>query len=190
MTFSIKDLPLNGLKLITRQRLTDDRGFFSRLFCADELNELGWHKPIAQVNQTLTVTKGTVRGLHYQRPPFLETKLVSCIRGAVWDVAIDLRLDSPSFLKWHAEILSADNNQAMSIPDGFAHGFQTITDNVELLYFHSEFYRPKSEAALNVKDPKLSIPWPLDVNILSSRDHEHPFITDEFKGVNLELSSL
>ena len=121
---AIADLPLAGLKRIERQRLGDARGFLSRLFCAEELAAAGWSKPIAQINQTFTAKRGTVRGLHFQYPPHAEMKLVSCLRGEVWDVAVDVRAGSKTFLRWHAERLSADNGCALLIPEGFAHGFQ------------------------------------------------------------------
>ena len=125
--FRIQSTPLSGLQVITRQMLGDHRGFLSRLFCADELAQAGWTKPIAQINHTYTAKKGTVRGMHFQHPPHAEMKLVSCIRGEVWDVAVDLRANSPTFLHWHAEVLSADNHKALLIPEGFAHGFQTLS---------------------------------------------------------------
>ena len=180
---SISELPLLGLKLISRQTLADSRGSLSRIFCAETLEEAGWHQSIAQLNHTKTLTRGTVRGMHYQLPPHSELKLVSCIRGEIWDVVVDLRSNSPTFLKWHAEILSAENNGALLIPEGCAHGFQTQTDNVEVLYCHSEAYQPASEAGLNPQDPFLSINWPLKISELSSRDAEHPMISGTFKGV-------
>ena len=111
--FLITDTPLIGLKRVQRQVLRDERGFLSRLFCADELHAAGWYGSVAQINHTCTRQAGTVRGLHYQKPPHAEIKLVSCLRGAVWDVAVDLRLGSPTFLRWHAELLSADNGRAL-----------------------------------------------------------------------------
>ena len=134
--FTINDLPLADLKLIERKRLGDDRGFFTRLFCAEALAESGWLKPIVQINHTYTAQGGTVRGMHYQQPPYTEMKLVSCLQGEVWDVAVDLRADSPTFLHWHAEVLSADNNRAMLIPEGFAHGFQTTGKVVNIRYMN------------------------------------------------------
>ena len=116
--FTISDLSLAGLKLITRQRLGDSRGFLSRLFCAEELAAAGWVKPVAQINHTYTAIRGTLRGMHFQRPPHAEMKLVSCLRGEVWDVAVDVRPGSPTFLCWHAERLSANNGQALLIPEG------------------------------------------------------------------------
>lgn len=183
--FTISDLPLAGLKLVERQRLGDYRGFLARLFCAEELAEAGWNRPIAQINHTMTAHKGTVRGLHFQHPPQAEMKLVSCIKGEVWDVAVDLRPDSRSFLAWHAEILSAENGKALLIPEGFAHGFQALTDEAELLYCHSAAYAPGAEAGLNPVDPALAIAWPLEIAEMSDRDREHPLIGAGFVGVRL-----
>lgn len=181
--FSFADLPLFGLKLVTRQRLGDHRGFLTRLFCRDELALAGWTKPIAQINHTYTAKQGTVRGMHFQRNPHAEMKLVSCIKGEIWDVAIDLREESPTFLKWHAEYLSNENGLAMLIPEGFAHGFQALTDDVELFYCHSEVYTVDAENGLNPRDPSLEINWPLSISEISLRDAGHPLITTEFKGV-------
>ncbi len=183
--FTITDLSLAGLKLIERQRLEDNRGFLTRLFCTEAFTESGWHKPIAQINHTYTAQRGAVRGMHYQRQPYAEMKLVSCLQGEIWDVAVDLRADSPTFLHWHAEIISADNKRAMLIPEGFAHGFQTLTDNVQLLYFHSVPYHLEAEAALNVQDPQLAIKWPIAITELSIRDTKHPLIDTKFEGVSL-----
>lgn len=183
--FEISELPLAGLKRVVRKHLGDQRGFLSRIFCAEELAAIGWVKSIAQINHTYTAKMGTVRGIHFQRPPHAEMKLVSCIRGEVWDVAVDLRANSPTFLKWHAERLSEANGYAMLIPEGFAHGFQTLTDNVEMLYCHSEAYADGAEAGLNHHDPRLAIAWPLTIAEISSRDTGHPLITDKFKGVQI-----
>ncbi|WP_275097487.1 dTDP-4-dehydrorhamnose 3,5-epimerase family protein [Sedimenticola hydrogenitrophicus] len=183
--FTIFDTPLAGLKLVERQRLGDNRGFLSRLFCAEELAVAGWHKPLAQINHTYTTQRGTVRGMHFQHPPHAEMKLVSCIRGKVWDVAMDLRTISPSFLHWHAEELSADNCRALLIPEGFAHGFQALTDEVELLYCHSAPYHAEAEAGLNPQDSTLAINWPLEITELSSRDAHHPMIDQNFSGLAL-----
>lgn len=177
------DLPLGGLRRVTRQRLGDHRGFLARLFCAEDLAAAGWLKPIAQINHTFTATKGTVRGMHYQRPPHAEMKLVTCLRGEVWDVAVDLRLASPTFLQWHAERLSSENGCALLLPEGFAHGFQALTDDVELLYCHSAPYVPSAEAGLNPHDKMLAIPWPLPIAELSSRDALHTMLDHEFEGL-------
>jgi dTDP-4-dehydrorhamnose 3,5-epimerase len=183
--FSISDTPLGSLKRVRRNRLQDERGSLSRLFCADELHAAGWYGPVAQINHTCTQQVGTVRGLHYQKPPHAEIKLVSCLRGRVWDVAVDLRADSPTFLQWHAEELSADNGCALLIPQGFAHGFQVLEAGSELLYCHSAAYAPQAEAGLNPLDPRLAITWPLPVQNLSPRDVGHPMISADFEGVRL-----
>jgi dTDP-4-dehydrorhamnose 3,5-epimerase len=183
--FTITDLILGGLKLIERQCLGDARGFFSRLFCVEELSLAGWNKPIAQINYSYTAARGTVRGMHFQRPPHAEMKLVSCIRGEVWDVAIDVRAGSKTFLRWHAEHLSADNGHALLIPEGFAHGFQTLTSDVELLYCHSAAYAATAEAGLNAKDPILAITWPLHIAEMSLKDAQHPMLANGFAGVEL-----
>lgn len=180
----ILNLPLAGLKRITRQHLGDHRGFLSRLFCSNELALAGWHKPIAQINHACTAALGTVRGMHFQQPPEAEMKLVSCIRGEVWDVAVDLRHGSPTFLRWHAEPLSAANGHALLIPEGFAHGFQAITDDVELLYCHSAAYSPSADAGLNPQDPALAITWPLSISTVSARDSQRAMITTHYEGIS------
>ena len=174
--FDITDLPLPGLKLIQRKPLGDARGFLARLFCADELSTAGWQQPIVQINHTYTARRGTVRDMHYQQPPHAEMKLVTCLRGGIWDVAVDLRAASLTFLHWHAEILSAENHRALLIPEGFAHGFQALTDDVQLLYCHSAAYQPEYERGLNALDPRLEIDWPLTITELSQRDSKHPHI--------------
>lgn len=183
--FTITDTSLSGLKVIERQCLGDARGFLSRLFCSDELTAAGWIKPIAQINQTYTAKAGTIRGMHFQYPPHAEMKLVSCLRGAVFDVAVDLRAGSPTFLKWYGVRLSAENRCALLIPEGFAHGFQTLTDDVVLLYCHSVPYEPSAEAGLHPHDPVPAIPWPLPVTELSARDGRHPLVSAAFKGIAL-----
>lgn len=183
--FAILDTPIVGLKLVERQHVGDSRGFLSRLFCAEELAAVGWKRPIAQINQTLTQKKGTIRGMHFQHSSYAEMKLVTCLRGEIWDVAVDLRAESPTFLQWHAEKLSAENRRALLIPEGFAHGFQTLSDDCELLYLHSMAYMPTAEAGLNSQDSTLSITWPLAISELSTRDAQHPMLDDQFKGLTL-----
>ncbi len=182
---TVTDLPLSGLRLVKRKRLGDSRGFLSRLFCSEELVTAGWIKPIAQINHTHTVLQGTVRGMHFQRPPHAEMKLVTCLHGEVWDVALDVRVDSPTYLHWYAERLSADNGRAILIPEGFAHGFQTLTNDVELLYCHTAAYNSDAEDALNPRDARLAIGWPLPIAELSARDAAHPLIGSGFEGVRI-----
>ena len=180
---TVTDLPLAGLKRVARQRLGDDRGFFARLFCAEELHAAGWREAVAQVNHTMTARKGTVRGMHFQPPPHAEMKLVSCVRGEVFDVAVDLRRGSPTFLRWHAEHLSAENNRGLLIPQGFAHGVQALTDDAELIYCHSAAYDAASEGGLNPRDPRLAIAWPLPITELSARDAQAAMLDAAFTGM-------
>ncbi|GAB5462826.1 dTDP-4-dehydrorhamnose 3,5-epimerase family protein [Hoeflea alexandrii] len=166
----------NGPVLVQRKPFVDERGAFTRIFCAEALAEIGWPGPVAQINHSRTSRAGTLRGMHYQRPPHAEAKLVVCIRGAVHDVAVDIRRDSPSR---HAHVgveLSADVGTAILIPEGFAHGFQALTDDVELIYIHSVAYNQQHETGLRHDDPALGIAWPLPVTGLSARDAAHPVI--------------
>lgn len=181
--FTITDLPLSGVRLVERRLLGDQRGFLTRLFAADELAAAGWRKPITDINHTYTARRGTVRGMHFQRPPHAEMKLVSCLKGAVWDVAVDLRSGSPTFLQWTAQELSAENRRAMLIPEGFAHGFQALSDHVEMLYCHSSPYVATAEGGLNATDRRLDIRWPLEISELSARDSNHPALDQRFAGV-------
>ncbi len=177
-----------GLKVLQRKPLGDARGYLERMFCAEELEPLLAGRRIVQVNHTLTATRGTVRGLHFQHPPHAETKFVSCLRGEVFDVAVDLRRDSPTFLHWHGEILSADNHRTLMIPEGCAHGFQTLSDDCEMLYFHTAAYRAEAEGGLNALDPVVAIKWPRDVVMMSDRDRSLPLFSSEFKGLSEVLS--
>jgi dTDP-4-dehydrorhamnose 3,5-epimerase len=156
-----------------------------RLFCSSELAEVIEGTSIAQINHTLTRARGTVRGLHFQHPPYAEIKLVTCLHGEVFDVAVDLRRGSPTFLSWHAERLSGENHRTLAIPRGFAHGFQTLSEDCEMLYLHSAAYQPAAEAGLNPRDPRLAIHWPDEIAQLSERDASHPFIDESFQGVSL-----
>lgn len=180
--FTVTDLPLAGLRRVERHRRGDSRGFLARLFCAEDLAAAGWLRPVVQINHSYTAARGTVRGLHLQRPPHTEMKLVSCLRGAVWDVAVDLRPGSPTFGRWHAERLTADNGAALLIPEGFAHGFQTQSDDVELLYCHSAAYAPAAEAGVNPCDPDLAIAWPLPIAEMSERDRALPRLGTSLPG--------
>lgn len=183
--FEILETPLSGLRVLQRKPIGDSRGYLERLFCNEELQMLAPAKYIAQINHTLTALRGTVRGMHFQRPPHAEIKFVSCLRGEVFDVAVDLRHNSPTFLRWHAELLSADNHKTLVIPEGFAHGFQALTDNCEMLYFHTHTYQPGAESGLNAQDPRLAIQWPLPVGGVSPRDAGHPFLDENFSGMTL-----
>jgi dTDP-4-dehydrorhamnose 3,5-epimerase len=183
--FVFHQTPLTGLRLVERRPIEDARGFLARVYCAEEFLAAHWHKPVLQINHTLTRKRGTVRGLHFQHPPYVESKLVSCFRGHVFDVAVDLRRDSPTFLRWHGEHLSAENRFSMLIPEGFAHGFQALADDCELIYLHTACYQASAEGALNVSDPTLGIAWPLPITELSERDRAHPLISAGFQGIQL-----
>lgn len=179
---NIIDTPLQGLMLIQREPMEDTRGYLERLYCAQELDLLVPSKRIVQVNLSLTKRRGAVRGMHFQRAPHTETKFVTCLRGAVFDVAIDVRSGSATFLQWHAEILSAENHKTFLIPEGYAHGFQTLAEDCELLYLHTAAYEPAAESGLNPEDPGLAICWPVPISELSVRDRAHAMIADGFDG--------
>lgn len=183
--FTIQGTPLPHVKIVERHSIADLRGYLVRLFCAEELTEAGWQTPVAQINYTLTRKKGTVRGMHYQMPPNMEMKLINCLKGKIWDVAVDLREGSSTFLRWHGEELSENNCKGMLIPEGYAHGFQTLTDNVELLYLHSTNHAPRTESGVNPKDPNLSIVWPLAISELSVQDADRALLGSDFQGIKL-----
>jgi dTDP-4-dehydrorhamnose 3,5-epimerase len=182
--FGITDTPISGLRIVERTPRSDERGFLTRLFCSGELQAAGWTKPIAQINQTMTRRLGAVRGLHFQLPPHAEMKLVSCIRGEVWDVALDLRRRSPTFLKWFGASLSPDNGRALLIPEGFAHGFQALAADCELIYLHSCAYHAESEGGVNPQDPRVAINWPRAIAEMSPRDRGHPMLSPDFEGIS------
>ncbi len=181
--FEIQGTPLAGVQVVCRKPLVDSRGDFTRIFCAGDLAEFLDERKVMQINFTRTRESGVIRGIHFQRPPSAETKLVTCLRGEIWDVAVDLRRGSQTFLQHHAEILSAGNSRALLIPEGVAHGFQTLSDDVEILYCHTAPYAAEAEGGLHPLDPKLGIPWPLPVRHLSDRDQAHPWIENDFRGI-------
>lgn len=176
---------IHGVFRVDSRAVGDARGFLARSFCAKELAPAGWPGGVAQANITHTLRKGTVRGLHFQHPPHAEAKLVRCLRGKIWDVAVDLRAESPTFLQWHAEMLSHDDLNALLIPQGCAHGFQSLTDEVDMLYLHSAAHAPGSEGGLHANDPRLAIAWPLPIGEMSARDRGFPLLTTDFKGIRL-----
>ena len=172
-----ESLAIDGAYKITPKKLGDNRGAFARVYCAEEFSARGLNTDWVQMNTSINATKGTVRGLHFQRPPYAEIKLVRCVHGRVLDVFVDLRKNSPSFGKTCTVILNSDALESVYIPAGCAHGFQTLTRDVELHYCHSQPYNPKYEAAVNLTDPTLSIDWPLPVSNISDRDLNHPPFT-------------
>lgn len=174
------DSPFAGAWVIRTQSRGDERGGLTRIFCARELMLVQEDLRFVQTNLSRTRAKGTVRGMHFQRGPALEAKLIRCLRGAVYDVMVDLRAGSPSFGLWHAVELSADNDIEVFIPPGCAHGFQALSDDVELLYQHTAYYSPLHEDGVRYDDPRLQIDWPLAVSVVSDRDRNHPIMGDDF----------
>ena len=183
MTFA--PTPLPGSFIIHPEPFADDRGWFARYYCKKEFSQIGHDKEWVQMNQSVNYKKGTLRGMHFQLPPYSEIKLVKCINGAVYDVIIDLRKGSETFLQWFGAELSSENKQMIYIPAGFAHGFQCLTDQCELLYHHSEFYLPGVEGGISYNDPKFNISWPLPVTVVSTKDLSHPLVDENFKGFDL-----
>jgi dTDP-4-dehydrorhamnose 3,5-epimerase len=175
--------PLDGLWVVETLPRGDTRGRLTRLSCERSLQTIRPGLHFRQVNLTRTSQRGTVRGMHFQHAPAAEIKLVRCLRGRVFDVAVDLRAGSATFGRWHAVELSDDNDLQLLIPQGFAHGFQTLTDDVELLYQHSADYDPACEDGVRHDDPALAIAWPLPVTVLSERDRSHRLMDAQFLGV-------
>ena len=166
--------------VVETEPFTDHRGSFARLFCARELAQVIGDRTIVQVNHSCTATVGAVRGLHFQRPPYAEMKLVRCLKGRVWDLAVDLRTGSPTFLQWHAEELTPANTRMLVIPEGCAHGFQVLEASSELLYLHTAFHTPEAEDGIPYNDTLLAINWPLPVTDLSQRDARQEAISSNF----------
>jgi len=181
--FIVEDLPFNGLKLIKRRFKNDNRGFFSKLYCTDQLSVHGFSKPVLQINHSFSTIKGTIRGMHYQINPYGDTKLVNLIRGEIVNVVVDLRIKSPTYLKSYSIKLTEGEGVGILIPYGFAQGFQTLADNTELIYCHSQEYHKDLDRGLNPFDPTLSINWPFPVSNISERDKSHQLIDLNFKGL-------
>lgn len=172
----IELLALAGAALIKAEPFRDHRGLFARFFCSRELARLLGPRQIVNVNFSRTHQVGAMRGMHFQFPPHQEMKLVRCMRGAVFDVCIDLRPDSPTYLHWHGETLSAADMNMLCLPEGFAHGFQALEPDSEVLYLHTAFYAPEAQGGLRFDDPAVGIEWPLEVTDISSRDASHPYL--------------
>lgn len=170
---------------ITPTPFMDDRGSFARLYCKNELLEIGHTKEILQINHSQNHKKGTLRGLHFQAPPFSEVKIIRCIKGAVFDIIIDIRKGSPTFLKHILVELSDKNQKALYVPEGFAHGFITLTDGAELIYYSTQFFTPNADRGLNYKDPMIKLDLPLSVDVISEKDANAEFLPVEFEGIEL-----
>ena len=178
-----KETSLKGSYVITIEPVEDERGWFARTYCKNEFLSIGHNKEWVQMNHSFTKQKATVRGMHYQRPPYGEIKLVRCIAGSVYDVIIDLRANSATYLQYFGIELSAVNKKMIYIPEGFAHGFQALSNDAELVYNHSQFYLPGVEAGVRYNEPSINIKWPLELTNISERDNSHPFIDANFKGL-------
>lgn len=177
---------VRGVFVIDLERIEDERGFFARAWCAEEFAAHGLTAAIAQANVAVNARAGTMRGMHYQLPPHAEAKVVRCVRGSIWDVALDLRPDSPTYLGHVGVELSAENRLALYVPEGCAHGYQTLEDDTETFYFHSAMYAPGSEAGVRWDDPAFGIPWPdVDARIMSAKDAAWP----DFRAVAVDESS-
>lgn len=168
---------LKGAFIVDLDMKDDDRGFFARAFCSKEFEALGLRPQVMQANLSYNHSKGTVRGMHYQVSPASEPKFIRCIRGSIWDVIIDMRSESPTYLEHIGVELSAENRRAIYVPDMFAHGNQALTDGAELLYLVGEFYTPGCERGVRYDDPSIGIEWPLPVSVISEKDASWQQIT-------------
>jgi dTDP-4-dehydrorhamnose 3,5-epimerase len=177
--------PVPGVFVAESTAFEDHRGVFSRLFCEQELTSAVGNRHIVQINHSRTAARGAVRGLHYQNPPCAEMKLVRCLEGRIWDVAVDLRTGSRTFLQWHAEELTPQSGRMLIIPEGCAHGFQVLEPDSEVLYLHTAAYAPELEGGVRYDDPSLAITWPLHAVDVSARDQRHERISARFAGVAL-----
>lgn len=176
MKFSSLSIP--GPKVIELEKKADPRGFFARYYCEKEFLEQGLETQWVQMNTTLTHKVGAIRGLHFQREPQTEAKIVRCLNGAIMDVIVDLRKGSDSYGRWISEELTSENRKMLYIPAGFAHGFQTLQEDTELLYMHSEFYSSEHEGGVLYSDPQLNIQWPMEISDISERDQSHPLLKE------------
>jgi dTDP-4-dehydrorhamnose 3,5-epimerase len=181
----IIDTDISDLKLIKIRKNTDSRGAFLRLFCENTLIKILKNRKIVQINLSENESIGTIRGLHYQKKPFTEIKFILCLKGKVWDVVVDIRKNSLTYLQWHGEELSQNNNIMLAVPEGFAHGFQVLEPNSQIIYFHTEFYNTEVESGLKYDDPILGINWPYPVTKISDRDLSHGYINSNFDGLGL-----
>jgi dTDP-4-dehydrorhamnose 3,5-epimerase len=170
--FKKKKTFFQGVNVIQKINHTDKRGEFIKLFSKDNLKKIGWNKNIFQINYSVTKKKGTIRGMHYQIGKFKEEKIVTCIKGSLYDVVIDMRKNSPTYLKWFGIILSKKNKLSLHIPENFAHGFQTLEDNTEVIYIHSNYYNPKKEITINPLDPATKIKWKNKIKFMSKKDKQ------------------
>ena len=179
---NITQLNIKGVYKIIPEVIGDERGGFFRYYCKNEFSGLTKNE-FVQMNHSFNKLKGTLRGLHYQANPHGEEKLVRCIKGEIFDVFVDLRKDSESYLKWQSTILSEKNKEILFLPKGIAHGFITVQDDTHILYQHTQFYNADFERGIRYNDPKLNIKWPIPTTIVSARDMNHKMINKDFNGI-------
>jgi dTDP-4-dehydrorhamnose 3,5-epimerase len=177
--------PLKGLYVIKLDPFKDERGLFARTFCKEEFKKINHSKEFVQFNYSLTISKGSIRGLHYQVPPSSEIKLIRCIRGKVFDVTVDIRKNSPTFLDYFGVELSEDNMKMIYVPECFAHGFQTLEPNSQLVYHHSNYFNPADERGIRYDDPLIDIKWPMTPSSMSEKDKNYDFLDSQFAGIKL-----
>ena len=176
---------LRGAFAIEQTPFRDDRGEFTRAFCRRIFHEMGLIDDFVQTNQVRTTRRGTIRGLHYQTPPSAEAKLFRCVRGSVQDVMVDLRRGSPTFLRWHSEVLNEDNLRMVYCPPGFAHGFQTLESCCDVTYQVSAYYTPHLEGCIRYNDPLINVQWMASDVLVSSKDANCPLLTSDFRGLEI-----
>ena len=176
---------IDGLYTVLLKKLEDDRGLFARTYCKNEFKKIGFDKEFVQFNHSFNKLKGTIRGMHFQQMPFAETKLIRCVQGAIYDVAVDIRKNSPTYLQWFGAELTAENMVSVLIPEGFAHGFQTLKNDSALIYHHTAFYTPQADAGIRFDDAAININWKLPAVNISAKDKNYPLIDKNFKGIIL-----
>lgn len=176
---TVEDTKLPGVKIITPKVFGDNRGWFMETYSARDLKKYGIEADFVQDNRSFSAKKGIIRGLHFQKPPFTQAKLLTCLRGAILDVAVDLRKQSPTYLQWISVELTEENKKQLFIPKGFAHGFLTLTDDVEIMYKCDAFYAPEYDGGIRFDDPDLGVDWGIRDPILSEKDKNAPFLRDQ-----------
>lgn len=176
---------IKGIYVIIPNPFEDHRGMFMRIYCKNEFKEIDFQKEIININHSATKIKGSIRGMHFQYPPKAEFKIIKCIKGSIFDVAVDLRKNSPTLLKYYSEILSADNMKMLFVPEGFAHGFQSLEKDIEMIYYTTEFYYPEYEGGIRYNDPKINVKWPLKITEISDKDKNQSLLSDNFEGIEV-----
>ena len=181
----LTETKLSGVYIVEPSPFDDHRGWFARTYCKKEFKSIGFEKEFVQFNHSFNKLKGTLRGLHFQRPPFAETKYIRCVGGSIFDVAVDIRKGSPTYLQYVGVELSEKNKLGLLVPEGFAHGFQTLEDNTAVIYHATNFYSPNAEGGLHFNDSLIKIAWKLPVVNISDKDKSQPIIDNNFSAVEI-----